>query len=324
VVPPSSRMSRVTSWPYLVWFTSAPPPPPAAPRPRGAGAFDYLLIEPTGTSEPRPVAATFAFGELDETPLSDLTRLDTMVTVIDAPNFLVELGRGDDLGSRGLAAYEDDDRTVTDLLVDQVEFADVFLLNKTDLVDSAEADRIEAALRRMNPDAVVRRTEFGRVDTADILDTGRFDLARAEQAPGWVKEINGDHIPETEEYGISSLLFRADRPFHPGRLWELVSEMDAGGFGRVLRSKGFFWLASRTGAIGLWSQAGSVARFEPYAAYGEGDGQELVFIGVDLDREKLHRRLTECLAADGESLGEDSFPEWDLIGIDDHAGHGHG
>nr|WP_307789187.1 GTP-binding protein [Glycomyces salinus] len=285
------------------------------------GAFDYLLVESTGISEPMPVAATFAFGELESGPLSQLTELDTMVTVVDAPNFLAELSEGDDLASRGLAAYEDDERTVTDLLVDQVEFADVFLLNKTDLVEAAEADRIEAALRRMNPEASVHRTVHGRIDPSAIVGTGRFDLARAEGAPGWVKEINGDHVPETEEYGISSLLFRSDAPFHAGRLWEFVSEMDDGDHGRILRSKGFFWLDARPGALGLWSQAGSVARFEPYAARTAGQGQELVFIGVDLDRPGLERRLESCLAAEGEAPGADPFPEWDVALLGDHAGH---
>ncbi|WP_246039512.1 GTP-binding protein [Glycomyces buryatensis] len=291
------------------------------------GAFDYLLVESTGISEPMPVAATFAFGETETGPLSDLTELDTMVTVVDAPNFLAELAQGDDLESRGLAAYEDDDRTVTDLLVDQVEFADVFLLNKTDLVTGAEADRIEAALRRMNPEAAVHRTTFGRIDSAAIVGTSRFDLARAEGAPGWVKEINGDHVPETEEYGISSLLFRSERPFHAERLWEFVSQMDGGGFGQILRSKGFFWLASRPGALGLWSQAGSVARFEPYASRNAGQGQELVFIGVDLDHDALHKRLTACLTvlqdAAAEPLASDPFPEWDLALFPDHTAHVH-
>jgi G3E family GTPase len=288
-----------------------------------AGRFDYLLVESTGISEPMPVAATFAFGETEDGPLSAITDLDTMVTVVDAPNFLAELAQGEDLESRGLAAYEGDDRTVTDLLVDQVEFADVFLLNKTDLVSGAEADRIEAALRRMNPDAVVHRTVFGQVDLDAIVGTGRFDLRKAEAAPGWVKEINGDHVPETEEYGISSLLFRADRPFDPERLWRFVADMDRGGYGQILRSKGFFWLASRPGALGLWSQAGSVARFEPYAARTAHDGQELVFIGVDLDRPALQARLEACLAAADETPGTDPFPAWDLAGLEDHAAHAH-
>lgn len=287
------------------------------------GAFDYLLVESTGISEPMPVAATFAFGQTADGPLSDLTELDTMVTVVDAPNFLTELAAGDDLESRDLAAFEDDDRTVTDLLVDQVEFADVFVLNKTDLVTGAEADRIEAALRRMNPEAAVRRARFGRIDVDAIVNTGRFDLRRAESAPGWVKEINGDHVPETEEYGISSLLFRTERPFHSERLWEFVSAMDSGEFGNILRSKGFFRLADRPGVIGLWSQAGAVARFEPYAARTGDERQELVFIGVDLERDALRARLDACLAADGEPLGADPFPEWDLAGFDDHADHGH-
>ncbi|MDT0443014.1 GTP-binding protein [Streptomyces johnsoniae] len=291
-----------------------------------AGRFDYLLIESSGISEPMPVAATFSFPRDDGATLGDLARLDTMVTVVDAANFLTELGRGDALVDRGLDQYEEDERTVSDLLADQIEFADVLLLNKVDLVPVDEADRLEAALRRLNPAARVLRTSHGRVPVGEILGTGAFDLARAQEAPGWLAELNGDHVPETEEYGISSLLFRADRPFHPGRLWRFVTEhMDAGAFGTILRSKGFFWLATRPALTGLWSQAGSVARFEPSgvraapAAGGLSDGQELVFIGTGLARAELHAALTACLLGEEEwRAGPESwarlldpFPEWD-------------
>jgi len=254
-----------------------------------AGRFDYLLIESSGISEPMPVAATFAFGRDDGASLLDVSRLDTMVTVVDAVNFLPELDRGDDLSERGITPVEGDERTVSDLLVDQIEFADVILLNKTDLVPEETADRLEATLRRLNPAARVHRTVRGTIDPAELLGTGLFDLEKAEQAPGWVAELNGDHVPETEEYGISSLVLRDPRPFHPGRLWDLLTgPLDAGDYGQVLRSKGFFTLASRPGTTGLWSQAGSVARFEPIAATdgagGESpvQGQELVFIGTEL------------------------------------------
>ncbi len=212
------------------------------------GRFDYLLIESSGISEPMPVAATFAFARDDGATLGDVARLDTMVTVVDAANFLAELGAGDDLAERGLAAYEDDERTVSDLLIDQVEFADVIVLNKLDLVDRAGAERLRGVLTRLNPEARLVTAVHGRVAAGDVLRTGRFDLERAQQAPGWVRELNGDHVPETEEYGISSLVFRSAAPFHPGRLWEFVTEtMDSGAFGRVLRSKGFFTLAGREG-----------------------------------------------------------------------------
>ncbi|MGX1673470.1 GTP-binding protein [Streptomyces sp. NPDC055400] len=292
------------------------------------GRFDYLLIESSGISEPMPVAATFAFARDDGATLGDLARLDTMVTVVDAAGFLVELESGDELVERGLDQYEDDERTVSDLLMDQIEFADVIVVNKLDLVDEEAADRLRAALSRLNPAARIIPAVHGKVRTADILGTRLFDIDRAQQAPGWVRELNGDHVPETEEYGISSTLFRSQLPFHPGRLWSFVTEqLDSGAFGQVLRSKGFFTLASRPHVTGLWSQAGSVARFEPSAARGtdgiDGTGsQELVFIGTDLNRDALHAALNACLMEPGESPPPvDPFPAWDTYGIDDTCVH---
>ncbi|MEV5593893.1 GTP-binding protein [Streptomyces sp. NPDC052496] len=312
--------------------------------------FDHLLIESSGISEPMPVAATFAFPRDDGATLGDLARLDTMVTVVDAVNFHGELVRGDGLTERGLAPYEDDERTISDLLIDQIEFADVLVLNKLDLVDEAQAGRLRAVLTRLNPAARVVPARHGRVAPAEILGTGRFDLERAQQAPGWVMELNGDHVPETEEYGISSTVFRAARPFHPARLWEFVTEgMDSGAYGDILRSKGFFRLAGRPRVTGLWSQAGSVARFEPSGTRADaGDGspedlqgpqtpqvphdlqapqdlQELVFIGTGLRAEALHAALGNCLVTDAETLtgayGTDPFPAWDVYGADDSCDH---
>ncbi|WP_445529422.1 GTP-binding protein [Streptomyces cyslabdanicus] len=291
------------------------------------GRFDYLLIESSGISEPMPVAATFAFARDDGATLAEVARLDTMVTVVDAAGFLRELTDGDELAERGLDQYEDDERTVSDLLMDQVEFADVIVLNKLDLVDEESADRLRAALTRLNPVARVVTAVHGRVRTADILGTGLFDLERAQQAPGWVMELNGDHVPETEEYGISSTVFRSELPFHPGRLWTFVTEkLDSGAFGEVLRSKGFFTLAGRRQVTGLWSQAGSVARFEPSGARDADspEGQELVFIGTHLHADALHAALTDCLLADGEGLPPvDPFPAWDTYGVDDACAHEH-
>ncbi|MER5836130.1 GTP-binding protein [Streptomyces sp. NPDC002130] len=291
------------------------------------GRFDYLLIESSGISEPMPVAATFAFARDDGATLGDFARLDTMVTVVDAANFLPELVGGDELVERGLDQYEDDERTVSDLLMDQIEFADVIVLNKLDLVDDAAAERLRATLTRLNPVARIVPAVHGRVKLKDVLGTRLFDLERAQQAPGWVMELNGDHVPETEEYGISSTVFRSGLPFHPGRLWRFVTEeMDSGAYGQVLRSKGFFTLASRPQVTGLWSQAGSVARFEPSAARDTDTpaGQELVFIGTHLHSEALHSALTDCLLADGESLSaDDPFPAWDTYGIDDTCDHEH-
>ncbi|MET9436450.1 GTP-binding protein [Streptomyces sp. NPDC006551] len=294
------------------------------------GRFDHLLIESSGISEPMPVAATFAFPRDDGATLGDLARLDTMVTVVDAANFLPELEGGDGLTDRGLAPYEDDERTVSDLLMDQIEFADVIVVNKLDLVAPADADRLRAALSRLNPAARIVSATHGRLRPAEILGTGLFDLERAQQAPGWVRELNGDHVPETEEYGISSTVFRAERPFHPGRLWEFVTEgMDSGAYGRVLRSKGFFRLAGRERVTGLWSQAGAVARFEPSGFLdseheGPGHAQELVFIGTELRTDALHAELARCLVADGETgPWRDPFPEWAVHGLDEVCEHEH-
>ncbi|WP_370949252.1 GTP-binding protein [Amycolatopsis sp. cg5] len=258
--------------------------------------FDYLLIESSGISEPMPVAATFSF--------LDVARLDTMVTVVDAVRFLAELAAGDSLAERRLDQYEDDTRTVSDLLIDQVEFADVLLLNKTDLVPVSEVDCLVATLRRLNPAAHVLVSSHGKVPVEQVLGTGRYDELRAQEAPGWVAELNGDHVPETEEYGISSVVFRADRPFDPGLLWTFVNSLDAKEFGTILRSKGFFSLASRPGVLGLWSQAGSVARFEPHGVC-QAPRQELAFIGTELDKPGLLGALADCL------IGDDLFPEWD-------------
>ncbi|CAL9402492.1 GTP-binding protein [Streptomyces sp. enrichment culture] len=291
------------------------------------GRFDYLLIESSGISEPMPVAATFSFARDDGATLGDLARLDTMVTVVDAANFLPELAGGDELTERGLDQYEGDERTVSDLLMDQIEFADVIVLNKLDLVESAAAEQLRAALARLNPAARIVPAERGRVPVREVLGTSRFDLERAQQAPGWVRELNGDHIPETEEYGISSTVFRSARPFHPERLWTFVTQaMDSGAYGQVLRSKGFFTLAGRPRVTGLWSQAGSVARFEPSSARDADSpfAQELVFIGTHLDAEPLRAALTDCLVREGEAPpASDPFPAWDTYGIDESCAHEH-
>jgi G3E family GTPase len=311
------------------------------------GRFDYLLIESTGVSEPLPVAETFTFAGPDGVCLGDLARLDTMVTVVDAFNFLRDFGSLDELRDRDLAVSEEDERTVVDLLVDQIEFADVLVLNKIDLVEPADADRIEALLRKLNPEAALVRASFGRVPLATILDTGRFDFERAAQAPGWLKELRGEHVPETEEYGISSFVYRARRPFHPQRFWELIHEEWPG----VLRSKGLFWLATRMDYNGVWSQAGGVCRVEPggrwWASLPDdavpddpaeeallaslwhpdwGDRrQEIVLIGQDMDEADLRARFDACLLTDAElALGPegwttfpDPFSNWDSLTDDD-------
>lgn len=225
-----------------------------------------------------------------------------------------------------------DERTVSDLLIDQVEFADVIVLNKLDLVDARTAGQLRAALSRFNPTARLLDAQHGHVNPADVLGTELFDPERAQEAPGWVMELNGDHVPETEEYGISSLVFRSDRLFHPERLWTFVTEeLDSGAFGEVLRSKGFFRLASRPHVTGLWSQAGSVARFEPSGAQeprqeagqdAEQPCQELVFIGTGLDGVALRAAVANCLANDDEDRPlTDPFPPWDAHGVEEPCEH---
>jgi G3E family GTPase len=309
------------------------------------GRFDYLLIESTGISEPLPVAETFTFDFIDQQgrqfSLSDVARLDTMVTVVDAYNFLRDFQAADDLRARNLAASDQDERTITDLLVDQVEFANVIVINKADLVSEAELRQLEDILHRLNPDARLIRAVNGQVPLEAVLNTGRFDFAKAAQAPGWLKELRGEHVPETEEYGIGSFVYRARRPFHPQRLWEAV-HADWSSTG-VVRSKGFFWLASRMDEAGLWSQAGPLLRIDYagrwYAAvpreqwpdYAQAEvarnwqapfgdrRQELVFIGTNLQRDLIERVLDTSLLNDEEMAAgpeawarlTDPFPNWE-------------
>ncbi|MGQ9613666.1 MAG: zinc metallochaperone GTPase ZigA [Chloroflexus sp.] len=314
-----------------------------------AGQFDYLLIESTGIAEPLPIAETFTFPGPDGTSLSEIARLDTMVTVVDAFTFPRDLHSLDELRDRDLAVGDDDERTVVDLLIDQVEFADVIILNKIDLVSEADLMRLEALLHKLNPEARLIRSVFGQVPLNHILNTGLFSFERAAQMPGWLKELRGEHTPETEEYGISSFVFRARRPFHPQRLWELLHEEWPG----VLRSKGIFWLATRMHQCGIWSQAGASCRIEPggwwWAAVADqpddpaeaaalaaiwddqwGDRrQELVFIGQDVDEAALQERLTSCLLTDEEMrLGPtgwttftDPFGSWEPVVILDEEDH---
>ncbi|MGN7778338.1 GTP-binding protein [Mycolicibacterium sp. 22603] len=260
--------------------------------------FDHLVIESTGISEPMPVAATFEWEFEDGFQLGRLAKLDTLVTVVDASTFLTEVVRGEGLAERDLAAGEGDARSIADLLTDQVEFADVILLNKTDLVTAATLDTVETLLRRLNPSAKLIRTDHGVVDVSEVLGTGLFDPEAAAATPGWDEEIADGHTPETEEYGISSMTFRSDRPFHPQRLGDALSQVT-----RVLRSKGFCWIASRPTIAAIWSQAGPNLVIEP-AQYWSGTeiaaGQEIVFIGIKLDRDKVTELLDGALLTDAE------------------------
>ncbi|MFI6171438.1 GTP-binding protein [Nocardia sp. NPDC051052] len=280
------------------------------------GRFDQLVIESTGISEPMPVAATFDWEFEDGFKLGDIARLDTMVTVVDASTFLAEVAKGQALAERNLQAGEGDARTIADLLVDQVEFADVLLVNKTDLVGAAAAGAVEATVRKLNPRAHVLRTTNGVVELAEVLGTGRYNPVVAAEAEGWEEELAGGHTPETEEYGIRSLTYLADRPFHPQRLSEALGELRG-----LLRSKGFCWIASRATLAAVWSQAGPNLVFEPAAWWSTLEvpaGQEIVFIGIELDREKVRALLDNALLTDAEfaegpaewSRYPDPFPAW--------------
>jgi G3E family GTPase len=217
--------------------------------------FDAILIESTGIAEPMPVAETFTFVDDDGVSLADVARLDTMVTVVDAFNFLRDYASDDALAERGLAATDEDDRTLVELLIEQVEFCDVIVVNKADLVSAEELAKLQRILARINPRAVQIVSRFGVVPLGEVLNTGRFDFDAAAAAPGWLSSLNDHdhaHHGEADEYGIGHFVYRARRPFHPQRLWALLHEEWKG----VLRSKGFFWLATRHDVAGSLSQAG--------------------------------------------------------------------
>jgi G3E family GTPase len=306
------------------------------------GRFDYLLIESTGISEPLPVAETFTFRDEQGRSLADVARLDTMVTVVDGLNFLQDFNAAESLATRGETLGEDDDRAITDLLIEQVEFADVILISKIDLISSTDRRELMAILRRLNSQAEILPMVMGAVPLGKILDTGRFDFERAAQAPGWLTELRGEHAPETEEYGIASTAYRARRPFHPQRFFDFLNAPWENG--RLLRSKGFFWLANKHEDAGSWSQAGGLMRhgfagrwwrFVPKAQWPQDDDssqvimrsweaetgdcrQELVFIGQDIDFGRLANELDECLLTDAEMaagvaswrLMPDPFGDW--------------
>lgn len=296
--------------------------------------FDQLVIESTGISEPLPVAETFTFEDENGVSLSEFARLDTMVTVVDAYNFLKDYSSLDSLTSRGESLGEDDERNVVDLLIDQIEFCDVIVLNKVDLINSEEKEKLFGILHSLNPRAKIEISEFGQVKLDKILNTNLFDFNEAAQAPGWLKELRGEHIPETEEYGITSFVYRARKPFHPQRFFDFVNSEWQG----VIRSKGFFWLASNPEFAGSWSQAGAMARHGVagywWAAVPDehwpedqnsrdaiernwddltGDArQEIVLIGMDMNQADLTAQFDACLLTDDEmALGANEWEQFD-------------
>ena len=307
------------------------------------GRFDYLVIESTGISEPLPVAETFTFADENGVSLSDVADLDTMVTVVDAVNFLKDYDEAKYLQETGESLGEEDERSVADLLVDQVEFADLILISKTDLATPSEVERLTAILKTLNTSAKIIPIANGNVEIDNVLNTGLFDFERAQQAPGWLQEMRGEHVPETEEYGIGSFSYEARRPFHPEKFHNFLHSTEK--YGKLIRSKGYFWLATRPQFAGQWSQAGGIARYgfaglfwkavpeqdwpedKDYLAsikrmWVEPFGdmrQELVFIGQGLDQQAMIQALDACLLSEEEVLRgvaywatlSDPFPAWE-------------
>ncbi|MFC3571229.1 GTP-binding protein [Paracoccus simplex] len=302
--------------------------------------FDHLLIESTGIAEPLPVAATFDFRDANGDSLSDIARLDTMVTVVDAVNLTRDFSSHDFIAERGESLGEADERRLVDLLTEQMEFADVVVLNKASAAGPARLDQARKIVRALNPDARLIETDFGHVEPDAIFDTGLFDFDRAHMHPMWAKELYGfaEHVPETEEYGISSFVYRARRPFHPQRIHEVLT----GELPGVIRAKGHFWIASRPGWAAEFSLAGALSSVRPLGGWWAnvpqerwpshpealaemrrnwvepwGDRrQELVFIGTGMDREAISRALDDALVMaagftpqDWQDL-PDPFPQW--------------
>ena len=307
------------------------------------GRFDYLVIESTGISEPLPVAETFTFADENGGSLSDLATLDTMVTVVDAVNFLNDYELANDLQDTGESLGKDDERSVADLLVDQVEFADVILISKTDLIKNNELNKLTAILNTLNTQANIIPISNGHININQVLNTGLFNFERAQQAPGWLKEMRGEHIPETEEYGIGSFNYTARRPFDPEKFYNFLHNTEQ--FGKLIRSKGYFWLATRPLFCAQWSQAGGIAHYGFagmfYKAIPKKDWptepelladinskwlepfgdmrQELVFIGQSLNKHAMIKALDDCLLPEDAVLKgkdfwktfNDPFPIWE-------------
>jgi G3E family GTPase len=305
--------------------------------------FDYLLIESTGISEPIPVAQTFTFVNEDENiDLSRFSYIDTMVTVVDGFNFFKDFGSAQTLEEIKATNIENDNRTLVNLLVDQIEFANVVILNKTDLITQKQQDLLIATIKKLNPVAKIITSAMGKVSPDEIINTGLFNYEEAETSAGWMQELEGIHTPETEEYGITSFVFRDERPFHPFRLWNFISE----DFPQtIIRSKGLFWIASRPEQAINWSQAGGSSKaegagvwwasmpmsermtFNNFVQFQDiieerwtldfGDRlNELVFIGIELKEREVREKLEHCLCTseeimdlqDGFFMSKDPFP----------------
>ncbi|RRN71212.1 GTP-binding protein [Peribacillus simplex] len=305
------------------------------------GNIDYIVIESTGISEPVPVAQTFTYvNENVGIDLSQFCRLDTMVTVVDAKNFWQDYASGETLIDRMQANDEADQREVVDLLIDQIEFANVILLNKMDLMKSEDIGELNGVLQKINPDARIIETDHSQVPLKEVMNTHLFDFEKASQGAGWIKELNEEHIPETEEYGIASFVYRRKKPFHPSRLMTWLESWPV----EVVRAKGFLWLASRNDTAGLLSQAGPSLMIEGagkwIAAYPKDEQQqilqdepellerwddiygdrmtELVLIGIQMNQQEIEKELDQCLLTEIElqqdwSQYEDPLPAFTEI-----------
>lgn len=307
------------------------------------GKFDSILIESTGISEPLPIAETFTFEDENGVSLSEIVKLDSMITVVDAVNFLKDFQSLDSLRERELGAGEEDERDIVDLLVDQVEFSDTIIVNKISLLSQEKKNRLLTILRSLNADAEIITANFCKVPLSKVLNTGRFDFDKASQSPLWLKELRGEHTPETEEYGIKSFVYGNRRPMHPERFFKWLHSEKLG----VVRAKGFVWLASKMDWVLLYSQAGNLSSYKPegywWASIPDEDipddpdvrenlqahwlepwgdrRQEIVLIGRDMNEKKLRASLDECLLNDLEykegpenwALFNDPFPDWDAM-----------
>ncbi len=258
------------------------------------GNFDAIVIESSGISEPLPVAETFTFEQSDGRVLMDSARLDTMVTVVDAAQFQTLWHDNATLHDLDMATGEGDERTLVHLLVDQIEFADVILLSKTDIATKDQLAFAEGLITKLNPEAKVYHIKNGQIDLASVIDTGLFSMDKAARNAGWLKEIRGEHVPETEEYGISSFVYTSKKPFDEARLHELL---ESGKLKNIVRSKGFAWMNTKPNMVMLWSQAGNIINIDPYG-YWEDEAkaeQKIVFIGTDLDETVTRMYLDEAL-----------------------------
>ncbi|MCI5051351.1 MAG: GTP-binding protein [Candidatus Pacebacteria bacterium] len=263
------------------------------------GKFDAIVIESSGISEPLPVAETFTFEDENGFMLNHTARLDTMVSVVDTKNIFTYLATVDTLADLDMAAVPEDERTLAHLLVDQIEFADVIILSKIDLVSKEEIRKVKDVIAKLNPDAKIYEISYGNIDLEKIINTGLFDFDRAANNAGWLKELRGEHIPETEEYGISSFVFESQKQFDHDKLAEILQDDTT--LTGVVRSKGFVWIDKEPERAMLWNHAGNIMNIDPYGFWTADESgkknphQKIVFIGVDMDKELIHRKLNEAL-----------------------------